>query len=115
MATFPSIKPAYGTTQTVEQKGLATKLGDGYEFRTVFGLPANKRLHVVNLSFNISETDADTIDTFLNSRFDDQASFDYTMTGETSARKFKCTRRSKSIPYLNRVNMNLTLEEGAEP
>ena len=53
MATFPSITPAYGTTQTVEQKGLVTKLGDGYEFRTVFGLPANKRLHVVNLTFNI--------------------------------------------------------------
>ena len=56
MATFPSITPTYGTTQTVEQKGLVTKLGDGYEFRTVFGLPANKRLHVVNLTFNISET-----------------------------------------------------------
>ena len=90
-------------------------MGDGYEFRTVFGLPANKRLHGVNLEFAISETDADTIDTFLNSRFDDQASFDYTMTGESSARKFKCTSRRRSIPYLNRVNMNLTFEEVAEP
>ena len=115
MATFPSITPQYSTQETVEQDSLRIKLGDGYEQRFVQGLPANKRLHVVNLSFNISETDADTIDTFLNSRFDDQASFDYTMTGETSARKFKCTRRSKSIPYLNRVNMNLTLEEVAEP
>ena len=115
MATFPSITPVYGTTQTVEQKSITTKMGDGYEFRTVFGLPANKRLHIVNLSFDISETDADTIDTFLNSRFDDQASFDYTMTGESSARKFKCTSRSMSIPYLNRVNMNLTFEELAEP
>ena len=115
MATFPSITPIYGTTQTVEQKSITTKLGDGYEFRTVFGLPTNKRLHIINLSFAISETDADTIDTFLNARFDDQASFDYTMTGESSARKFKCTARSKSIPYLNRVNMNLTFEEVAEP
>jgi phage-related protein len=110
VATFPSITPTYGTTQTVEQKSITTKMGDGYEFRTVFGLPANKRLHIVNLSFAISETDADTIDTFLN-----QASFDYTMTGESSARKFKCTSRSRSIPYLNRVNMNLTFEEVAEP
>tara|TARA_Y100001938_G_scaffold30928_1_gene42078 strand:+ start:471 stop:818 length:348 start_codon:yes stop_codon:yes gene_type:complete len=115
MATFPSITPIYGTTQTVEQKSITTKMGDGYEFRTVFGLPANKRLHIINLSFAISETDADTIDTFLNSRFDDQDSFDYTMTGESSARKFKCTSRSRSIPYLNRVNMNLTFEEVAEP
>ena len=46
---------------------------------------------------------------------DESASFDYTMTGESSARKFKCTSRSRSIPYLNRVNMNLTFEEVAEP
>ena len=104
-------------SQTFEtiQDNQVVELGDGFQQRLVFGLPANKRLHVVNLSFYIYETDADTIDTFLNARFDDQASFDYTMTGETSARKFKCTRRSKSIPYLNRVNMNLTFEEVAEP
>ena len=54
MATFPSITPTYGTTQTVEQKSITTKMGDGYEFRTVFGLPANKRLHIVNLNFAIS-------------------------------------------------------------
>ena len=115
MATFPSITPTYGTTQTVEQKSITTKMGDGYEFRTVFGLPANKRLIKLTLTFNVSTTDASTIDTFLDERFDDQASFDYTMTGESSARKFKCTSRSRSIPYLNRVNMNLTFEEVAEP
>ena len=37
MATFPSITPTYGTTQTVEQKSITTKMGDGYEIRTDFG------------------------------------------------------------------------------
>ena len=115
MATFPSNTPQFSTQESVEQDSIRLKLGDGYEQRFVKGLPANKRLHILNLSFAISETDADTIDTFLNSRFDDQDSFDYTMTGESSARKFKCTSRSRSISYLNRVNMNLTFEEVAEP
>ena len=38
MATFPSIKPAYGETQTIEQDNIVVKLGDGYEQRLVRGL-----------------------------------------------------------------------------
>ena len=111
MATFPSIKPAYGETQTIEQDNIVVKLGDGYEQRLVRGLAANKRRHTVSLVFNISQTDADTINTFLNARFDDQDSFQYTIGGESSARNFKCTGRSSSIPINNRLTMNLTFEE----
>ena len=57
----------------------------------------------------------DAINTFLNARFDDQAHFQYTIGGESSARNFVCTSRSSSIPYNNRVNMNLTFEEVFEP
>ena len=35
MATFPSITPAYGETQTIEQDNIVVKLGDGYEQRLV--------------------------------------------------------------------------------
>ena len=115
MATFPSITPAYGETQTIEQDNIVVKLGDGYEQRLVRGLAANKRYHIVNLVFNITQTDANTINTFLNARFDDQDAFQYTIGGESSARNFKCTRRSASIPYNNRVTMNLTFEEVFEP
>ena len=115
MATFPSIVPAYGQTQTIEQENIVVKLGDGYQQRLVSGLPANKRYYKLTLGFNISQTDADTINTFLNSRFDDQAHFQYTIGGESSARNFVCTSRSSSIPYNNRVNMNLTFEEVFEP
>ena len=111
MATFPSISPQYATQETVNQDNIVVKLGDGYEQRLVRGLAANKRYHVVSLVFNISQSQADTINTFLNARFDDQDSFQYTIGGESSARNFKCTRRSASIPYNNRVTMNLTFEE----
>ena len=56
MATFPSIKPAFGETQTIEQDNIVVKLGDGYEQRLVRGLAANKRRHTVSLVFNISQT-----------------------------------------------------------
>ena len=111
MATFPSITPAYGETQTIEQDNIVVKLGDGYEQRLVRGLAANKRYHVISLVFNITQSQADTINTFLNARFDDQDSFQYTIGGESSARNIKYTRRSASIPYNNRVTMNLTFEE----
>ena len=114
MATFPSITPTYGTSQTIEQKSITTKMGDGYEFRTVFGLPANKRLITLNLTFNVSTTDATTIETFLDARFDDQASFDFTPPHHSSALKFICTRRSRTAVLDNRVVMNLAFEEVAE-
>tara|TARA_R100001440_G_scaffold5498_3_gene11707 strand:- start:1107 stop:1454 length:348 start_codon:yes stop_codon:yes gene_type:complete len=115
MATFPSIKPAYGETQTIEQDNIVVKLGDGYEQRLVRGLAANKRYHQVSLVFNISQSDADTINTFLNARFDDQDAFQYTIGGESSARNFICTRRSSSIPVNARVTMNLSFKEVFEP
>tara|TARA_R100001129_G_scaffold68424_1_gene46687 strand:- start:724 stop:1071 length:348 start_codon:yes stop_codon:yes gene_type:complete len=115
MATFPSITPQYSTQETVNQENIVVKLGDGYQQRFVQGLPANKRLIILNLTFNVSTTDATTIDTFLDARFDDQANFDFTPPHHSSALKFICTRRSRTAILDNRVTMNLTFEEVAEP
>ena len=68
-----------------------------------------------DLTFNISTTDADTIDTFLDARFDDQANFDFTPPHHSSALKFICTARSRTAILNNRVSMNLTFEQVAEP
>ena len=69
---------------------------------------------VFNFTFNVSETDADTIETFLDARANDQASFDYTPDGD-SARKFVCESWSKSIPYLNRATITAEFREVFEP
>jgi len=117
MATFDAntvgsdVSPSYSPVLEIKPQVTTVKMGDGYEQRLVRGLAANKRYHVISLVFNISQSDADTINTFLNPRFDDQDAFQYTIGGESSARNFKCTRRSSSIPYNNRVTMNLTFEE----
>lgn len=115
MATFPSITPQYSTQENVTQDNVVVKLGDGFQQRLVFGLPANKRLINLNLTFNVSTTEATTIDTFLDARFDDQASFDFTPPHHSSALKFVCTRRTRTAVLSNRVVMNLAFEEVAEP
>ena len=82
MATFPSITPTYGMRKTSKPKVRVSSLGDGYEFRALYGLPLSQDPKVYDLTFNVSETDADTIEAFLRSRVNDQASFTFTPPAE---------------------------------
>ena len=82
MATFPSITPTYGMRKTSKPKVRVSTLGDGYEFRTLYGLPLSQDPKVYDLTFNVSETDADVIEAFLRSRVNDQASFTFTPPAE---------------------------------
>jgi phage-related protein len=82
MATFPSITPTYGVRKKSNPRIRTTALGDGYEFRTLFGLPLTQDPKVYDLTFNVSETQADVIEAFLRSRVNDQASFTFTPPAE---------------------------------
>ena len=82
MATFPSITPTYGMRKTSKPKIKVSQLGDGYEFRALYGLPLSQDPKVYSLTFNVSETDADVIEAFLRSRVNDQASFTFTPPAE---------------------------------
>ena len=73
MATFPSITPTYGMRKKSNPKVKVTKLGDGYEFRALYGIPLSQDPKVYDLTFNVSETEADVIEAFLRSRVNDQA------------------------------------------
>tara|TARA_R100000005_G_C4918661_1_gene152961 strand:+ start:453 stop:794 length:342 start_codon:yes stop_codon:yes gene_type:complete len=113
MATFPSITPTYGLQKRSAPVVRTVRFGDGYEQRTSLGLNQNPKVY--NLTFNVSETDADTIETFLDARAADNASFDFTPPGEGSSSKFVCENWSKSIPYLNRASIQATFREVFEP
>ena len=115
MAAFPAFNPQYSTQETVNQDNQVVELGDGFQQRLVFGLPANKRLISLNLTFNLTNTDAATVDTFLDARFDDQESFDFTPPHHTAALKFICTSRTRTAILSNRVIMNLSFSQVAEP
>ena len=101
MATFPSITPTYGVQKRSSPNTRTVRFADGYEHRILFGLAEHQNPKVYSLTFEVSETDSDTIETFLDARANDSASFDFTPPGEASSSKFVCESWSKSIPYLN--------------
>ena len=113
MATFPSITPTYGVQKRSAPVVRKVQFGDGYEARLRYGIQQNPK--TFNLTFEVSETDADTIETFLDARADDYASFDFTPPGESSSSKFVCEEWSKSIPYLNRARIQATFRQVFEP
>jgi len=109
MATFPITNPVYNTRINARPKVNTLSFGDGFEQRLTEGL--NQNPLTVNLSFELSQIDADTAIAFLNARVEDGASFDYTLPSETSTRKFVCTSFPRSIPFLNRVTLSCTFRE----
>ena len=114
MANFPAITPRYGITKTSKPNVRVVQYGDGYQQRQAVGL--NQNLKTWNPEFvNISETDADTIETFLEARVADNAPFAWTPPGESSASNFICLSWTKTIPYNNRATISAQFQEVAEP
>ena len=109
MATFPITNPVYNTRINARPKVNTLSFGDGFEQRLTEGL--NQNPLSVNLTFELSQTDANTAITFLNARVEDGASFDFTLPSETSSRKFVCTSFPRSIPFLNRVTLSCVFRE----
>ena len=114
MANFPSIEPSFPVRKISKPKTRTVRFGDGYEHRLLFGLNQNPK--VFNLTWkNITETDSDTIETFLDARAVDSKSFTYTPPNESSAMQFKCPEWSKSIEFPNRATIQATFIQVFEP
>lgn len=111
MADFPSINPTYGAQKTSQPKVRQVQMGDGYVQRLTFGL--NQDLKTWNLTFEVSETDADTIETFLEARGGSEY-FTWSPPDETTSYKWICLNWSKTIPYLNRATIQATFQEVAD-
>ena len=115
MATFPSIKPTYGQQKRSAPNTRTVKFADGFEHRILFGLAEHQNPKVYNFTFEVSETQADEIETFLDARANDSDSFTFTPPGESSSSEFVCENWSKSIPYNNRATIQATFREVFEP
>jgi len=115
MATFPSITPKYGQQKRSKPNTRVVRFADGFEHRILFGLAQHQNPKIFNLTFEVSETDADIIETFLDARANDSDSFTFTPPGESSSSEFVCDAWSKSIPYLNRATIQATFREVFEP
>jgi len=114
MATFPSIEPSYPVKKSSSPKIRTVKFGDGYEHRILFGLNQNPKQFSLTWK-DLSETDSDTIETFLDARADDNASFTYTPPNEASSMQFKCSTWSKNMNYSNLATINATFVQVFEP
>ena len=114
MATFPSIAPKYGQQKRSAPNTRRVRFADGYEHRILFGLAEHQNPKTFNFTFEVSESDADTIETFLDARAGTE-SFDFTPPGESSSSQFVCESWNKSIPYLNRARVQVTFREVFEP
>lgn len=115
MATFPSITPTYGAQKSSAPKIRAVQFGDGYQHRLTVGIPGHMNPKAWDLTWNISETDSDTIEAFLDARAADAASFDWTPPGEATSYKWVCPEWSKSIPYNNRATITARFVQVFEP
>ena len=114
MATFPSIDPDYGAQNASAPIVRKVQFGDGYEARLTYGLNQNPK--VWTLSFvNLTESDADTIETFLDARAGDNAAFDWSPPDESSTYKWVCDKWTKSIPFANRATIQATFRQVFEP
>lgn len=111
MATFPSITPTYGASKTSRPRVLNVQFGDGYSQRVRFGL--NTDLKSWNLTWQVSETDADTIESFLEARAGVE-SFEWTPLDSSTAYRWICQEWSKTIPYVNRATITATFIQVAE-
>ena len=115
MATFPSIKPTYGQRKKSAPLTRTVRFADGYEHRILFGLAQHQNPKEFNFTFEVSETQADEIETFLDARANDSDSFTFTPPGDSSSSEFVCEKWSKSIPYNNRATIQATFREVFEP
>ena len=111
MATFPSIQPTYGMRKTSSPRIRSTRLGDGYEFRALFGLPLTQDPKIYDLTFNVSETDADVIEAFLRSRVNDQASFTFTPPAEGISKTGTYSQSSSSTITVTITNHGIAIGE----
>jgi len=113
MATFPAIKPTYSFTKQSEPKLRTTQFGDGYAQRLPFGLNQNPKSW--DLQFNVTDTNADTIESFLDARAADGASFDWTPPNSATSYKWFCTKWQRVFIGPRRSEISCTFNQVFEP
>ena len=107
-----NLQPTYGTTKASQPLVRRSRFGSGYE--QVGSLGINQNPKKFTLTYNLSESESDTVETFLDARGGTEK-FIFTPPGESSSSKFVCETWSKSIPYLNRATIQTTFRQVFEP
>ena len=113
MASFPSIKPTYGSQKQSQPWMTTVQMGDGYAQVLRFGLNQNPKSW--KLKWEVSDTDADTIEAFLDARAADGETFDWTAPNESTAYKWRCFKWSRGLTFFNRSSISASFVQFFEP
>jgi phage-related protein len=95
VANFPSIAPVFNAVKNSNPTIRRTKFADGYEQRVKFGLHQDPKEW--SLTFMVNTVDASSIETFLEARAADSASFDWTPPDSSTSYKWICDTWSKEL------------------
>lgn len=113
MATFPSYDPVYSASKNSEPKTRTVQFGDGYQHRVTFGLNQNPKEW--SLTFDVTDTDADIIEAFLDARAADAASFDWTPPDTSTSYKWICPSWNREMYEFQRSKITTTFRQVFEP
>lgn len=113
MATFPSYRPLYPASKKSEPNVRSVQFGDGYQQRLTFGLNQNPKEW--SLTFDVTDTEANEIETFLNARAVDAASFDWTPPDTSTSYKWICPSWDREMHEFQRSRITATFRQVFEP
>lgn len=113
MATFPSYKPVYSASKSSQPAVRTVQFGDGYSQRLTYGLNQNPKEW--RLTFDVTDTDADVIEAFLDARAADAASFDWTPPDSATSYKWICPDWAREMYEFQRSKINVTFRQVFEP
>ena len=103
--SFPVKKSSQPNTRTI-------RFADGFEQRIFFGLASNQNPKIFTFVWkNITETESDNIEDFLDLRALDNKPFTYQPHGESSTMTFVCETWSKDMDFPNRATINATFRQ----
>ena len=115
MATFPDFDPVFGANKSSQPRKRTVQFGDGYQQRLLYGLPSHMNPKRWQLTFDVEDSDADTIEAFLDARGEDQASFDWSPPDETATYKWICPQWNRQMYLPGRSRIETTFEQVFEP
>jgi phage-related protein len=113
MATFPSIAPTFDAQKSSRPRTRVVQFGDGYEQRLSYGLNQNPKEW--SLTFMVKNTDADTIEAFLDARAEDGASFDWTPPSSSTAYTWVCREWTRRLIGEDFNEISATFSQVFEP
>ena len=102
-----NIPPTCGTTKNGQPIVRRARFGNGYE--QVGGLGIGKT-EVIHLTYNLSESESDTVEAFLDARGGTEK-FTFTPPSESSSIKVRCRSWNKTMTTKGRVELTTTFEQ----